>query len=215
MPITVGKMVDDIQDNLSDDYLTDARVKDAVGKIVRKIHRMSNYELFKVEDTFDTVDSQSDYDLSSLITNLDGQKIIRIRPPSSTYREVGYLDYSTFYQTWPTWLGTTTGDPINWTWVAAQTIRFNPIPNAVMTYTVYYWKTITETDNTTPDDTEIDIPDKYRDVVIDGASYRCARMINDVENAGIYKNDYEEGLQELIGDLFPQGAGLKPDPRIY
>jgi len=213
MSITLGEIVTEVTDMFSDDYLTTARVKRQIGLVVRDTEQRTDHQFLHKEATFDTVTNQSDYDMSTAIPSLDGQKIIRIVPPSSTWREVEYLPYDQFYEAWPKWLGTQYGDPFTWTWEDWQIIRFRPIPNSVMTMTVYYHKTMTEIDDTSADSTEIDVPDKYRNVIVEGALWRCARMVDD-DRARLFLDSYEEAKARMCFDLAPTGIGVRPDSRL-
>jgi len=215
MALVLSEIVTEVDDIITDAKLTTAMVQRQVGIVKREIHQRTNQQFLKKEGTFDSVASQADYDLSasgSNLTDLDGQKVIRIRPPTTTFREIQYLPYDQFYQKIANWVDQF-GDPIYWTWEDYQIIRVNPIPNAIATYTIYYQKTMTEITDDSDDNTELDIPDKYRNVLVDGALWRCARIV-DEEREVRFKQDYEEAKARMLHDLAPSKGSVKPDIRL-
>jgi hypothetical protein len=63
----------------------------------------------------------------------------------------------------------------------------------------------------------LQIPDDYKDIVIQGVQYLAFKLLGKAQEAGASQSAYREGLTEMIWDknLFPDTDFIRPDPGSY
>lgn len=139
--------------------------------------------------TFPTVSGQHTYDQPD---DIDTNKMFALyeRTNDITYK---FVDYNTFVRLVPD-PSNHQGDPGRiWTFFGT-TIRIFPVPNSVITVFLDYIRVMS---NPTDDDTVLDIPDKYEDVVFKGMFEKAVRYDSDLGNLQLAKSEYRDALKRM------------------
>ncbi len=139
--------------------------------------------------TMPTVASQLDYDLP---TDIDTNKLVAVfdRTQDRTYK---FIPYEKFVRLYPD-PSNDTGDPSIYTFFA-NVLKLYPVPSSVFTVFLNYIKVMTDAAD---DSTDLDIPDRYRKVIIDGILTFVYKFDPELGDELKQTQLYELGIKRMI-----------------
>ena len=165
-------------------------------------NRQTNFHWRFLEKTAtaSTVIDQHSYDLPS---DIDTNKIIAIydRTEDITYR---FMPYERFvrYVADPS---NSTGQSTIWTFFAT-TLRLYPVPDSEWTFFLDYIKIMSDGADSSA---TLDIPDKYKNIIIDGMLEKAFQFDPELGNTQIQRAIYEADVARMIMDNIQMPAEVQ------